>query len=223
MADYHLSQRPGLFRYLLLAHYLLINVLAIGLIVAAYMQGWLDPIIDAHFVELSIGIALVFLYGLALATFKVWQTSRQLSDVLDGLPRAGTPSAVYLDAASETTSEDSAPAQVLRLVLTNRVVVVRQFANALVFLGLIGTVIGFIIALSGVDPDAASDAAKVGGMVATLINGMSVALNTTLVGSVLYVWLIVNYRVLATGTIRLLTATLALTPKGAGGFGGTRV
>ena len=45
-------------------------------------------------------------------------------------------------------------------------------------------------------------------MVATLISGMSVALNTTLVGSILYVWLIVNHRILTTGTVRLLTAVL---------------
>ena len=96
----------------------------------------------------------------------------------------------------------------LRLTLSNRIVVVRHIANALVLLGLIGTVIGFIISLSGVDPTAASDANKVGAMVATLISGMSVALNTTLVGSILYVWLIVNHRILATGTVRLLTTVL---------------
>jgi hypothetical protein len=34
---------------------------------------------------------------------------------------------------------------------------------------------------------------------------MSVALNTTLVGAVLYVWLIINYGILTSGTIDLLT------------------
>ncbi|MEQ8805654.1 MAG: MotA/TolQ/ExbB proton channel family protein, partial [Rhodospirillales bacterium] len=107
----------------------------------------------------------------------------------------------------------------LRLTLSNRIVVVRHIANALVLLGLIGTVIGFIIALSGVDPTAASDANKVGAMVATLISGMSVALNTTLVGSVLYVWLIVNHRILATGTVRLLSTALQAPPAVVGAAG----
>ena len=96
--------------------------------------------------------------------------------------------------------------------MTNRIVGVRHIANALVLLGLIGTVIGFIISLSGVDPAAASDANKVGAMVATLIGGMSVALNTTLVGAILYVWLIVNHRILVSGTVGLLTSAMQAAP-----------
>lgn len=94
--------------------------------------------------------------------------------------------------------------------LGRRIATVRHIANSLVFLGLIGTVIGFIIALSGVDPSRAADADNVADMVATLISGMSVALNTTLVGAVLYVWLIVNYRLLSSATVDLLTETIDL-------------
>jgi hypothetical protein len=43
-----------------------------------------------------------------------------------------------------------------------------------------------------------------------LIDGMSVALYTTLVGSVLHIWLIVNYHMLATGTVELVTAVAEL-------------
>lgn len=96
----------------------------------------------------------------------------------------------------------------LRLRLTNRIAIVGQIANALVFLGLIGTVIGFIIALSGVDPAAATDAARVAPMISKLIQGMAVALNTTLEGAVLYIWLLIDYRLLASATVKLLTAAI---------------
>ena len=86
----------------------------------------------------------------------------------------------------------------------------RHIANNLVLIGLIGTVLGFIIALSGVDPNRASDVNAISPMVATLIDGMSVALYTTLVGSVLHIWLIVNYHMLATGTVELVTAIAEL-------------
>jgi hypothetical protein len=206
-----------LYRYLLVAYFLLVNVVALGFAGAAYLQGWLDPIIDAPLLELTGVICAVFAYGAALAAWKVWQTSRQTVEVEDGRPSAGSPAARYMAAlASGDEREVDRAAQVLRLALTNRIVVVRHIANSLVLLGLIGTVIGFIIALSGVDPAAASDANKVGAMVATLISGMSVALNTTLVGSILYVWLIVNHRILTTGTIRLLTAALQASPDAAG-------
>ncbi|MBT5665370.1 MAG: hypothetical protein HOJ06_08535, partial [Rhodospirillaceae bacterium] len=46
-------------------------------------------------------------------------------------------------------------------------------------------------------------------MVATLIGGMSVALYTTLVGAILHVWLIVNHRMLVSGTVALLRDIVA--------------
>ncbi len=69
-----------------------------------------------------------------------------------------------------------------------------------------GTVIGFIIALSAVDPDSSIAVDNIAPMVTTLIHGMSIALYTTLLGSVLHLWLMVNYRMLATGTMHLFNA-----------------
>jgi hypothetical protein len=69
-------------------------------------------------------------------------------------------------------------------------------------------VIGFIIALSGVDASAVSDVGSIGPMVSTLIEGMAVALYTTLVGSIFHVWLLVNYQLLATGTVNLVNAII---------------
>ena len=70
--------------------------------------------------------------------------------------------------------------------------------------------IGFILALSGVDPSAVGSADNVAPMVSTLIAGMSVALYTTLVGSVLHLWLMINYRMLATGTMHLYNTVVEL-------------
>ena len=88
--------------------------------------------------------------------------------------------------------------------------VVRHTANTLIFLGLIGTVIGFIIALSAVDPSTAADAENVAAVIATLIDGMSVALNTTLIGAMLYLWLTVNYRILTSGTVSLIAEVIGM-------------
>jgi hypothetical protein len=71
-------------------------------------------------------------------------------------------------------------------------------------------VIGFIVALSGVDPELTASVDKVAPMVSTLINGMSIALYTTLIGAVLHVWLMIGYRMLATGAVQLYDATLEL-------------
>ena len=199
-----------MYRYLLLVRFGLVNLVSVALLVAAFLQGWLEPILNAELVELSGAIALLFIYGLAHCAFAVWQTSHELNAVDEGTPDADSHAARYLESLAPGERTNDTAAGILRLRLTNRIAVVRQVANSLVFLGLIGTVIGFIIALSGVDPQAASDAERVGTIISNLISGMSVALNTTLVGAVLYIWLTVNHRLLASGTVSLLTATLEL-------------
>ena len=50
-------------------------------------------------------------------------------------------------------------------------------------------------------------------MVAQLIEGMSVALYTTLVGSILSVWLGLIYQMLATGTSNLISQIIELSER----------
>ncbi len=202
--------------YLLMLRFVLINLVAFALAGAAYLQGWLTALFGTHMIILSGIIIAVFLYGLALAGLKVWQTSRALNDVKSGQPPAGGRAAAYLESIVGGDGEGrSIRIGMLRLKLSHRIAIVRHVANSLVFLGLIGTVIGFIIALSGVDPQAAAEVDTVGPMVSTLITGMSIALYTTLLGAILNVWLIVNHRLLATGTVDLLTEIVALGERGA--------
>jgi hypothetical protein len=206
------------YRYLLLARFALINTVATALLVAAWLQGWLDGVLNAYLVELSGAIFLVFLYGLGLCGLRIWSHSRELNAVKAGVPDARSRVGRYIAQTRGADAESrSIQADALRLKLTDRIVGVRHIANALVFLGLIGTVIGFIIALSGVDPAAATKVENVSAMVSTLINGMSVALYTTLVGAVLYIWLAINYRILVSGTVELITATIELGELGESG------
>ena len=200
-----------LFRYLHFVRYCLVNTIATALLAAAYLQGWLDGVLNARLMELSAIIFLVFLYGLIFCGAKIWRHDVELSEIAAGTPDAGTRVGRYLSRAGEADAESRSIQSVgLRLKLTDRVVGIRHIANSLIFLGLIGTVIGFIIALSGVDPEAAADVENVQAMVSTLITGMSVTMYTTLVGALLYVWLSVNHRILVTGTVDLLDATIEL-------------
>lgn len=200
-----------LYRYLLVVRFALVNLVGAALLFAAYMQGWLDGFFAERLRELSGGIFLVFLYGLVLCGVRVWRHSVELNEVKTGTPDPESRVGRYLSRAPGASPESRfLQADALRLKLTNRIVIVRHIANALVFLGLIGTVIGFIIALSGIDPESASKVEKVTAMVATLIGGMSVALYTTLIGAVLYIWLIVVYRILVTGTVDLIATTIEL-------------
>lgn len=196
------------YRHLHLTRFLLFNALATALLIAAYPQGWLDGILSAYLVELSGLILLVFLYGLAHCGARNWQHGRDLAAIEAGHPDPTTLAGAFVSRAGSTSEDRGNRAEALRLRLTDRIVVVRHVADSLIFLGLIGTVIGFILALSGIDPESAVKVENVSAMVATLINGMSVALNTTLVGAVFYIWLIINHRILVTCTVALISACL---------------
>jgi hypothetical protein len=69
----------------------------------------------------------------------------------------------------------------------------------LVALGLLGTIIGFTIALSGISEGSVANADGAQNAVASLMQGMRVALNTTLLGASLAIWHEVNTRMFKTG------------------------
>lgn len=205
------KDKPDRMRFLLLARFALLNVVGFGVLGVAYMHGLVDLVLVSDQTHLSATIFVVFLVGLGLCTQKVWQTSRDLNMVKEMDPLKRSRARTYLaQLRGHAADSRTLLASGLRLKLSHRIGIVRNFANSLVILGLIGTVIGFIIALSGVDPEHASDINAVTPMVSTLVEGMSTALYTTLVGSVLNVWLMTNYQVLATGTVKLITAMVEL-------------
>jgi hypothetical protein len=198
------------YRYLLLVRFILINAVSAAIVTAVYLQGWLNGMFVQNTIEFVLLIIAVFLYGLIVCAVKVWRTCAELNDIRSGTPAPDSRAGKYFATIYNKNEESrTIGATVLRAKLTNRITGVRHIANTLVLLGLIGTVVGFIISLSAVNPSA-SDADAIAPAIAQLINGMSVALYTTLVGSVLHIWLIVNHRILTTGTINLYSAIVEL-------------
>ena len=199
------------YRYLLLLRFTLLNLFGFGLLGAAYAHGLVAQALIADRTYLSLVIFLVFLVGMVLSAFKVWQTSHELNSVRNFESGDDSPAARYLLSMSGADADSRANlVGALRMKIAHRTAVVRHIANSLVLLGLIGTVVGFIIALGGVDPEHASDVKAIAPMVSTLIQGMSTALYTTLVGAVLNVWLMSNHQVLAGGTVKLITSLVEL-------------
>lgn len=201
-------------QYLLLLRFSLANLVGIALLAAAGMQGWIGVAWTADQTFISHSIFGLFVIGVVIAGQKIWKTSSELNKArrFDPLHNPEPSMALRYVAEVKGRSGDSRAlaASSLKLKLSTRIGMVRFIANSLVLLGLIGTVVGFIMALSGVDPQSSGDAAAITPMVSKLIAGMSVALYTTLIGAVLNVWLMVNYHILASGTVNLLTALVDL-------------
>lgn len=70
-------------------------------------------------------------------------------------------------------------------------------AGTLVGLGLLGTVVGFVIAMGGVAEGNAADPSAITPMVSALLRGMATALFTTLVGTVSAEWVKLNRQFIA--------------------------
>ncbi|MCC2664107.1 MAG: hypothetical protein K0S35_2029 [Geminicoccaceae bacterium] len=199
------------YRYLLVLRFLVLNLVAAALLGAAWLKGWVGAVLGGDSTQLVLVITIVFAFGLASCARKIFLTSSEINQLKDAGPHRSARVARYLETLRNREAPSRAlAASALRMKLGARIASVRHLANSLVFLGLIGTVISFIIALSGIEPDAAADVEAIGPMVSTLINGMSVALYTTLVGAILNIWLMVNYRLLESGTVTLVTTVVEL-------------
>jgi hypothetical protein len=198
-------------RHLLTLRFLVINLVAAALFGAAWLKGWVDLILAGDSTHQVLLIAAVFAYGLIRCGGKIIVTSGELNQIRERPAAGSSPVREYLESIKGHDAQSRAiSASALKMRLLSRIGSIRHIGNSLVFLGLLGTVIGFIMALSGVDAQAAGDVEAIGPMVTTLIGGMSVALYTTLVGAVLNIWLMVNYRLLEGGTVTLFTAIVDL-------------
>jgi hypothetical protein len=199
------------YRYLLVLRFLVLNLVAAALLGAAWLKGWVAAAFVSYSTQLVAVITLVFAFGLASCGRKIFLTSSEINQLTDPRGRSSARVARYLANLDSRDGQSRAlAASALQLRLGARIASIRHIANSLVFRGLFGTVIGCCIALSGNDPDAAADVESIGPMVSTLIRGMSVALYTTLVGAILNVWLMVNYRLLESGTVTLVTTIVEL-------------
>lgn len=164
---------------LLIYRFTLFNgVMASGL---AYL--WASGAVASVFANdqtyITLIIAALFVATWCATAQRIWSTSSGLNNLKGG----GVGSATHA-----MSSKDSEKAAWLG-----------QMSDWLAGLGLIGTVIGFAIALSAVDHNTLSDANGVQGSVETLMRGMRIALNTTIAGAIASMWTEINFRILKTG------------------------
>lgn len=203
-------QRAGT-RHAPLYQFAALNLPGVVLMTMAWHRGWLDTVVSADPTRLTLVIVAVFLGGMALTVLRLWRLDQEIESVHNFNPLPDSWARRYRgEVRHRSSGSRGLAASTLRIRVTDYIAVIRHVAASLVLLGLIGTVVGFIVALSGVDPEKAADVTSMTPMVATLIQGMSVALYTTLAGAVANLWLMVNYRLVTSTAVRLLTDLVAL-------------
>lgn len=187
------------------------NLAALALLGAAFGEGWAQLVFASDSTGITWVIAAVFAAGLVLSLLKGWKLSCEVECARSADPCVGTWAREFLDGTlGRSAGGRSIAASVLRMQVVARIAPVRHIAAALVLLGLIGTVVGFILALSGISVSIAHDVGAVAGMITRLIAGMSVALYTTLEGAVLSLWLTVNHQMLSAGAASLISGLVQM-------------
>lgn len=166
---------------LLLYRLVVVNGSAAALLVWAWMQGYVETVVYGDTSRITYAIIALFAIGMWSIALRSWKVSKAFNaikrgDVADLSPVKFIAKGDHID----------------------------DISMWLVTLGLIGTVVGFIMAIGALDTGALATAQGVQQSISQMMGGMKVAIYTTLVGSVLGLWLDVNRRILKTATICMI-------------------
>jgi len=194
--------------WLLWSRFVALNMVGMAGLFVVWVNGWVDRVLAADSSGISVLIFLLFLVGLAASAWRINKVTHELDNLRSGNASSLSEGGRLATYRRALETGGSSATRALELRLFSRIAFIRHIANTLVLLGLVGTVVGFIMALAHVNGQSASDVTAIAGMVGSLIEGMGVALYTTLVGSVLNLWLAANYQLLATGTANLAAALI---------------
>lgn len=159
-------------RHAIVLKFLTFNIFGCGLLIALFQAGWVTKIYQADVYHIIKIMVLIF----ALGMWTVGQRIFALNKILN------TPALPSTSAQVEAAK--------LRLGQSSKFV--SHLASTLLFMGLLGTMLGFYYATNSIDQKLISDASQVGPMVAGLLNGVSLKLLSSIVGTALCVWLIQN-------------------------------
>lgn len=184
----------------------LVNLVGLALVGAAWGEGWVQQVFASDSTGLTYVIAAGFVAGLVVSLRLGWRIAAEQAALAGGRGARTRWGADFLNrVAGRDAGSRGIAGATLRGEMAARLAPVRQISGSLVILGLIGTVLGFILALSGISASMAGDVGAVSSMITRLIAGMSVALFTTLEGAVLSLWLTINHQMLTAGASRLVS------------------
>lgn len=175
-------------RNLLIYRFTIFNMLALAAVWLAYDRGLVTYLFEHDDTRITMVIVALFAAASWATTSHILRTSRMLNT----LKEAGAEGLSFMVHRSAHHK------------LRAKVAWLESASGWMVGLGLIGTVIGFTVALSGIDQASLAQASGVQASVGKLMEGMRIALNTTIAGAVLGMWNEVNFRMLRTAQETLL-------------------
>ena len=195
--------KPDMNSWLLWSRFAILNLLGLVGLLLMQVNGWIAQIVDGDSSKITVIIFSLFVVGLILTGIRIHKLTRELNEVRSGRSK-------YLRQYWELFERrgQAVASQVTQLRLYSKIQWIKRIASSLVALGLIGTVFGAINFLLGIDVAALGDVEKIGSAFAVVLEGMGIALYTTLVGAVLNLWLSFNFGIVENGTSDLIAALM---------------
>src|ERR1044071_858205 len=166
-----------------------INILAVMILGATFHQGWVTQIYNADVTHITTVIGVVFLLGLLFSIVKAVQINRLWNQL-------------ELDAIS--TQPWICRPEAVGLRISSSIQIIHHIAASLLLLGIIGTLVGIILALKSTEAFSTSSQANLVVAIVMLFQGVYVKFFCSLVGIVGHMWLMNNYSMLVSMGRRLL-------------------
>lgn len=185
--------------WLLWAKFSLLNIIGFAGLALLQINGYIDQVIEGDRSHITIIIFGLFVIGLVLTAIRIYRLSSEINYL-----RAGKSNRLKEYTRLVKNNGEVAAKQVIEIKLIAKMQWIRRIASSLVQLGLIGTVYGTMIFMLNIDLAAIADIERVAEVFGVVMNGMGIALYTTLVGAVLNLWLSYNYGIVEHGTSYLL-------------------
>ncbi len=168
---------------LLIYRFVVFNALMGSLMLWLASKGYIGLVLASDPTGISLGIMALFVLTFGSTLRQLWKVTKEKNAIKDE---------TFIYNAGPGAWKDKLSSAIKRLI---KLRTIKLSADTMAILGIIGTVVGFIVAFAVQDPSVMANV-DVGSMAATvlgMVKGMSIALYTTLTGAVLGVWTTWNW------------------------------
>lgn len=205
----HSMLRPVAYRLFL--HWCLLTSISLVLIAISWDMGVLVNVLSSDMTRISLVIVVVHGAGTLYAGFRCWWLSVQVESMFDCTPdwqdsvvQTFFRQSPRLDFPEKGDEIQSLTAEVLAERLRGNHQIGWFITGSVVKLGLLGTVVGFILMLRSVSGIEQLDTSDIQQLMQQMTLGMGVAMNTTLVGLIASLHLGIQFLMLDRAADRLI-------------------
>lgn len=167
--------------FLLLYRLIILNLIGFVGVAFAFQRGWAQFVLGNDSTGIVYAMIVLFIVGLVSLFVRANKVTRLLNDIKAG---------IQVEVNGPKFLEKNAHLD--------------DFPTWIATVGLVGNVLGILIAFGAIDAGDLGNADATQRSLATLMDGMHVAFSATVVGGILSIWADVNRRILKTASVLMI-------------------